>query len=52
MRRLIGKNSRRWVIKRFARPTSVVQIPHAQERKFDNKRDGKFGALSMAVVAL
>jgi hypothetical protein len=37
---------------RFLRPAAVVQIPHAQERKFDIKRDGKFGAPSTAALAL
>jgi hypothetical protein len=30
----------------------VLQIPPAQERKFDNMRDETFGAPSMALVAL
>jgi hypothetical protein len=29
-----------------------LHIPHAKERKFDNKPDGKFGAPSTSVFAL
>jgi len=39
-------------MKRFARSAAVVQIPRGQERKFDNKRDGKFAAPPMALFAL
>jgi hypothetical protein len=52
IRRLIGENSRGWSINRIARPAAVVQIPHAIERKFDNKRDAKFDAPPMALFGL
>jgi hypothetical protein len=31
--------------------TAVLQIPRGQERKFDTKRDAKFGAPSTAALA-
>jgi len=50
--RLIDKNSREWPIKQLARLAAVVQILHAQERKFDSKRDEKSGAPSRDLVGL
>jgi hypothetical protein len=48
----IRKNRGRPAIERFLRPASVVQIPRAQELKFDIKGDGKFDAPSTAALAL
>jgi hypothetical protein len=39
-------------MEKFPRPAVVVQIPRAQEGKFDIKRDAKFGAPSTAALTL
>jgi hypothetical protein len=40
----IRKNPRRWTMERLLRPATVFQIPCVDERKFDIKHDGNFGA--------
>jgi len=52
IRALIRKNPRGWAMEKFPRPAVVVQIPRAQEGKFDIKRDAKFGAPSTAALTL
>jgi hypothetical protein len=45
-------SSGRFAINQFTRLAVVVQIPHAQERKFNSQRDGKFAAPPTALFGL
>jgi hypothetical protein len=52
IRRLIGKISREFALKRIASPPAVVQIPPEEQQKFDTKRDAMFAAPPTALFGL